>query len=197
VSRYAPRKPDDVVRFIADQVLGTITTHDASGYIATPLPLLAELTTDGEIEAIVGHFARSNPHVARVRANPVALVTFLGSHGYIAPSIVSRVGWAPTWNYQFVQLEVQVELDPALNDQAIAALVRHMEGADDQAWSTAQVGARYAQLAAHVVAFRARVRSTAARFKLGQDEDRQSFDEIVTALGPTKLASAMRAQRTE
>jgi transcriptional regulator len=194
---FAPRHGSDVARLIETRVLGTITTYDAEGFIATPLPLLAVCDGDGAVEEFIGHFARSNPQVARAQQNPVAQITFLGAQGYVSPTIVSKPGWAPTWNYQFAQFEVEIEFRPEQNDAAIRALIGHMEGFDDGAWSVDQVGERYARLVPHVVAFRASVRSQTVKFKLGQDEDRTSFDEIVAWLGEDRLALAMIEQRVE
>ncbi|PZQ60411.1 MAG: FMN-binding negative transcriptional regulator [Sphingomonas taxi] len=194
MSRYAPRRPGDVARAIDDEVLAILTTHDDAGYIATPLPLLATVDEAGSVTELIGHFALSNPHVERVRRTPAAQVTFLGPHGYVAPAMVSRCGWAPSWNYRFVQMEVDIELRPEENDAAIRALVARMEGVGADRWSIDVVGARYAAMIRHVVAFRARVRRVHARFKLGQDEDPQSFAEIVAALGDAPLAAAMTDQ---
>ena len=55
------------------------------------------------------------------------------------------------------------------------------------------MGARYAELAVRVVAFRATVRETHARFKLGQDEKPRAFAEIVEGLGDAPLAHWMAA----
>lgn len=197
MSRDAPTGAGDVAALIAAEVLGVVTTHDAHGYLATPLPLLARCDETGAVREIIGHFGRSNPHVARVRDTPTALITFLGPHRYIAPAMVSREGWAPTWNYQFAQLEVEIALDEVENDAAIRALVCHLEGEGADAWTVDRVGPRYDRLVANVVAFRARVTSMAASFKLGQDEDRRTFDEIVGALGTDPLAAAMRVQRPD
>ena len=194
-SRFAPARKGDVARLVEEEVLGLVTTHDAQGFISSPLPLVAELDEEGAVRALIGHFARANPHVERVRETPQALVSFLGPHGYVSPAIVSKPGWAPTWNYRLAQFEVEIELQPERGDAAIRALAEAMEGKGPDAWTVERVGARYERLVAHVVAFRAHVVRTSARFKLGQDEDRETFEEIVTALDGSALAAAMRAQR--
>lgn len=195
MSRFAPRRRGDVASLIRETVLGLVTTHDAAGFITTPLPLLAEIDGQGEVAAIIGHFARANPHVERVRATPRAQISFLGPHGYIAPALVSKPGWAPTWNYGLAQFEVEIALDALTADAAIRALVAAMEGEGEGAWTVERVGERYERLVAHVVAFRARVISASACFKLGQDEDAATFGEIVAALEGGALARAMREQR--
>jgi transcriptional regulator len=57
------------------------------------------------------------------------------------------------------------------------------------------MGERYEGLVEQVIAFRAHIVRSTARFKLGQDEDPQSFAEIVDAMDNTALANAMRDQR--
>ncbi|MDV3455982.1 FMN-binding negative transcriptional regulator [Sphingomonas sp. HF-S4] len=194
MSRYAPRRPGDVARFVRSEMLGLVVTHDAQGYISTPLPLLAETGEDGAVHTIIGHFAKANPHVARVEANPQALISFLGPHGYIGPAAVSKPGWAPSWNYQLAQFEVEIALEPDQGDAAIRLLVDALEQDFPQPWTPEQMGERYSRLTPHVVAFRAQVIRQSARFKLGQDEDRETFREIVDALGDTPLAHAMLDQ---
>lgn len=199
MSRFAPRHPGDVAALIRTEVLGLVITHDAQGFISTPLPLLAETDAEGSVVAIIGHFARDNPHVARATASPQALISFVGAHGYIGPAAVSNPGWAPTWNYQVAQFEVEIDFqpDPEHGDAAIRALIAAQEGHGPGAWSVDRMGERYARMVPRVVAFRARVRNSTARFKLGQDESPETFREIVTALGDSPLARAMRGQVTQ
>ncbi|MDG2534156.1 FMN-binding negative transcriptional regulator [Sphingomonas sp. HITSZ_GF] len=192
MSRFAPRHPGDVADMIREEVLGLVTTHDDQGFITTPLPLLAEVDEAGEVQALIGHFASANPHLARAQAMPRAQVSFFGPHGYISPSMVSKPDWGPTWNYRLAQFEVDILFQPGGEDAAIRALAQALEG---DRWQVERMGPRYAQLAAHVVAFRAVVVRSSARFKLGQDESDTSFGEILAALGDVPLARAMRAQR--
>ena len=129
MSRFAPRDVRDIARLIEAEVLGIVTTHDALGFIATPLPLLAECDDRGQVRQIVGHFARGNPHVARAEQCPSAQITFLWPHMAIyRPRWSPRMTGAPTWNYRFAQFEVEIEFEPARNDAAIRALVARMEG---------------------------------------------------------------------
>lgn len=195
MSRFAPRGAGDVIDLIREEVLGLVTTCDAAGFITTPLPLLVEVDDAGEIGALIGHFAKANPHVARIEATPRAQISFLGPHGYISPSMVSKRDWGPTWNYRLATFEVDIVFQPGAEDAAIRALAAAMEGTGDGAWTVERMGARYAGLVEHVVAFRAQVVRASARFKLGQDESETSFREILTALDGTALARVMRTQR--
>jgi transcriptional regulator len=194
MSLFSPRRPDDVARMIGREKLGLIVTCDAAGYVATSLPLLAECDERGEVTALVGHCARANPHVERIRRRPEALISFLGPHGAIPSASVSKPLWAPTWNFAAAQLEVAIAFEPANTDAAVRALVAAVEGAEEGVRTIERMGQRYDLLLAQVIAFRAVVTSVTARFKLGQDEDRATFDEIVSYLSDTPLAAAMREQ---
>ncbi|WP_132911005.1 FMN-binding negative transcriptional regulator [Sphingomonas sp. BK235] len=197
MSLFSPRRPGDLAKVIDQEVLGLVVTHDEKGFVSTPLPLLAEVDATGEVRALIGHFARANPHVDRATRTPRALVSFMGPHGYISPKMVSKSGWAPTWNYRLAQFDVEIEFadEVASGDTAIRRLVSFMEGAEATDWSVDRVGARYRDLVSRVIAFRAKVISSAGRFKLGQDEDEETFVEIVSAMRDSALAEVMLNQR--
>lgn len=187
---FVARDQADIAALVRANPLALVVSHGADAFRATPLPLLPEIGADGAIAAFLGHFALSNPQVALVRADPRALVIFQGPHGYISPSAVSNPTWAPTWNYAIAQFEVEIRLAPEENGPAIEQLVEAMEG---DRWSTARIGGRYERMLRHIVAFHADVLVTRARFKLGQDEPRETFAEICAAEGDTPLGAMMRA----
>jgi transcriptional regulator len=188
---FVPNSPADVLRLVADYPLAWVISQDLQ---ATPLPLVAE--TDGSsIVSIIGHFARRNPQVAMLQTNPRALILFQGPQGYISPRLVSKPSWGPTWNYAVARFEVAIEFLPDGTDAAIRTLARHVEQARRDPWSVEEMGARYAELRQYIIGFRAHVRATHATFKLGQDEDRDTFNEIVAGLSETSLAQWMSAQR--
>jgi transcriptional regulator len=197
MSPFAPRSTADIARLVRDHPLAMLVSQGGTGFAATPLPLLLETGEAGEAIALIGHFARSNPQVAALAADPRAIAIFQGPHGYVSPRIVSRLGWAPTWNYAVVRFEVEIALQPERNDAAIRALAEAMEGRGPGAWTVEAVGARYERLIQHVVAFRARITGTHATFKLGQDEDATSFAEILAGIGDPALAALMRDQRED
>jgi transcriptional regulator len=57
------------------------------------------------------------------------------------------------------------------------------------------MGARYDQLKPHIIAFRAEVLETHAKFKLGQDENDAVFRDIVDGLADRALADWMNRTR--
>jgi transcriptional regulator len=189
---FEPRSDADLVRLIAEYPLAWVVSCADAGFRATPLPLIAETDAAGRVTALFGHFALANPHVELLRMRPAATILFSGPNGYISPEAVSQPQWAPTWNYTVAQFDVEIELVPRQNDLALTRLVRKMEAGRRAPWGIAQLGARYAQLAPRIIAFRAHVRNTSARFKLGQDETPRTRAEVIAALGQTDLAQWMR-----
>ena len=164
--------------------------------VCTPLPLL--LQRDGDECWLVGHFARANPHVAMLRRQPRALAIFMGPHGYVSPSWMRDRTQAPTWNFATVHFDAEVvfEDDPAATHAALERLVAHMERGRPSEWSAAEMGARYERLTAAVIAFRAKILGTTAKFKLGQNERADVFADILDGLDRTgrhDLADEMRA----
>lgn len=161
-------------------------------FAATPLPLLPECDGDGRIVSLLGHFARRNRQVARLQAEPRALVLFQGPQGYIAPRLVaSDPTWGPTWNYAVARFRVRIAFVPEENDRALERLAAALEAGRGDPWTVDRMGPRYGQLREHIVAFRAHVDEVHATFKLGQDETDQAFDEIVAGLDDADLRAWM------
>jgi transcriptional regulator len=185
---FDPRDPADSARLIADYPLGWLVSRP---FNASPLPLLAETGEDGNVAALFGHCALTNPLVADFRADPHGLILFNGPAAYVAPSLVSKPDWAPTWNYAVLRYRIEVEFVGDETKDAIEHLVSAME---DSSWSTDRLGARYAQMLKRIIAFRAHVRSAEPVFKLGQDESAQGFAEIVARHPDPALAAWMEGQ---
>lgn len=190
--KFAPRSEADLLRLIAEYPLAWVVSQGPEGFGATPLPLLAETNAAGSITALFGHFALSNPHVEMLRAGPRATILFSGPNGYISPEPISQPAWAPTWNYAVAQFDVDVELVPEENDAALRQLVKFMEADRREPWTVEKMGERYARMLPHIVAFRAHVRTERGRFKLGQDESRATFAEIVGAMEDSPLRRWMQ-----
>jgi len=186
-----PRGPADVAALIAHHPLAWVVSS-APGFHATPLPLIAELDEAGEVSCLVGHFALRNPQVAALQAQPRALVLFQGAQGYVSPELVTQPQWAPTWNYAVARFEVEIAFAPQDNGEALDRLIAHMEGDRPDRWTVAAMGDRYEPMSRAIIAFRARVLSCDATFKLGQDERPETLAQILAGHADAQLVAAMR-----
>jgi transcriptional regulator len=183
--RFSPRSAADVSRLIANHPLAWVVSQHGGRNSATPLPLRAERVDEGRILSVIGHFARSNPQVAALQADPRATLLFMGPHAYVSPSWLSDRTQAPTWNYACANLDVRIEfLDTAQDlDRIVRDLVDAMEADRAQRWSVTEMHGRYAQLLQRIIPFRAQVLDIEAKFKLGQDERDDTYPEILRGLG--------------
>lgn len=193
---YKPGSTKDVDRMIAAHPFALVISSTDGAPMATPVPLLLERGADGRM-SLLGHVPRTHPHTDLLRRQPRALAVFQGAHGYISPSWLSDRTQAPTWNYESVQLDIEVEFDDSdeATETALTRLVDHMERGRPNAWSVAEMGVRYAKLAPYVVAFRARVVDGYAKFKLGQNERPGDRVEILAGLERTEQPALVEAMR--
>lgn len=181
--KYAPHSEADILALIRAHPFAWLVSAEG-GFEATPLPLRPRLDADGKLIALVGHFARSNPQVERLRQTPRALLLFMGQHTYVSPSWMADRTQAPTWNYMSAAFDCALTLidDAEGIKDLLDDLITEMEAANPAPWSMAEMGERAAKLSRGVVGFRADIISHNAAFKLGQDERDDVFADILTGL---------------
>jgi transcriptional regulator len=197
--RYLPASEAAVVDLVRTNPFAWVVEADAA-FAATPLPLCPEVDETGRLVALIGHFARSNPQVARLRAEPRVRLLFMGPHAYVSPSWLSDRTQAPTWNYASAVFDCEISWleTPEETEGVLGDLVEAMEADRPQPWSMAEMGKRYQSLSRGVVGFRADIRDRRVVFKLGQDEPDALFPQILHGLeqdGHADVADWMRRER--
>jgi len=195
---YATRGQDDLIALLTAQPLAWLVSAGGDDAASTPLPLRAGFNAEGALVSLLGHLAKRNPHVARLQRDPLAQVLVMGPNAYVSPSWLDDRTQAPTWNYASASFQVRVSLRTEADaiDAELDALVAQMEAGRDNAWRMSEMGERQARLAQGVVALRADIVSVQATFKLGQDERRHDFEQIVRGLrqdGKREIAEWMHA----
>ncbi|GIL39663.1 FMN-binding negative transcriptional regulator [Roseiterribacter gracilis] len=187
---FAARAPQDVVRLVGSHPLAWVVSD---GPHATLLPLRAVVAPDGSITQLRGHFARANPQVAALRAKSDALLLFLGPHGYISPSWMNDRTQAPTWNYASAQFRVELSFfeEAEALEELLRDLIGAMEHGRPNPWRQEEMGARFSSLARGIIGFDAKILSSTAKFKLGQDERRDVFADITSALARDPAAAEL------
>jgi len=198
---YQARSQEDIVRLVRTCPFGWLISAGGHDAAFTPLPVRAELDAAGRLVAVCGHLARRNPHVPRLRRDARAQVLIIGPHGYVSPGWLDDRTQAPTWNYAAVVFELMVSVHEGADEvrAELDALVTQMEAGRPRAWSVQEMGGRHVHLAAQVIAWRGEVRGMRATFKLGQDETRENFMQLLCALdaqGNITLTDWMRDFQT-
>lgn len=184
LNRFAARGPQDLADLVHHHPLAWLCSQGVGGQISTPLPLIMRFSSDGQVQAVEGHFGRSNPHVQALRADGDARVLWMGVQGYVSPSWMADRTQAPTWNYATAQLQVEVRLidEPEAILAHLRELTERHEAGRPGAWSLDEMGPRLARLAQGVIAFRAEVVACHERYKLGQDERDDVYADILAGL---------------
>lgn len=181
------------VRLLVDTYpFAWVCSTDAQSPEAAQLPLVGEYDAEGKLVALIGHMARANPLHARLAAHPHALMLFSGPDAYVSPSHAGKRDWAPTWNHAQLRIQTNVGIDSDWTDHSLDVLIAAMENGWPQPWSRQEIAGRYDRMAAAIIGFRAAVTTIDGRFKLGQDEDAGTFQNIVDSHPDTELIDWMR-----
>jgi len=156
---------------------------DANGLpVATQVPVLLEI--DGETLVLKGHIMRQTDHHKAFVAKPDLLCLFVGPNAYVSSSWYTTQQVASTWNYATVHARGKIEfLDhEALldileettaffeNNPASPVLFKHLPDTYIEQMSKA------------IVAFKIEITSIEHVFKLSQNRDAASFENIIQKL---------------
>jgi transcriptional regulator len=184
---FQPRSDRDILRLLCEQPFGWLICASGDDFRASAIPFRPRLDPAGALVGLWGHLARSNPQVESLRRDPRAEILILGANGYISPSWMADRTQAPTWNYVSVQLLTNIAFmdDDAALERVLRDLIGAMEAGRPNAWNLEDMGERYARLAPRIVAFEANILEIRPKFKLGQDERRDVFEDIVAGLDAT------------
>jgi transcriptional regulator len=188
VKRYQVKDKEEVLKMMQDNPFAVITGHGADGYpVATHIPVEVELRADGKI-IITGHFSRATDHAKAFEKNSNALVIFAGPHAYISASWYTDTQMASTWNYLAVHTKGQLKyLDETGTYNIIKALTDRYEAASENPASMEKMDEIYIRnnLKA-IVGFEIEVLDIDTVFKLSQNRDATSQQNIVEKLQQTK-----------
>lgn len=181
---FQPRSGEDILRLLREQPFGWLICGQGESFRASAIPFRPRLDPARTLVGLWGHLPRSHPQVELLRRDPRAEILILGANGYISPSWMADRTQAPTWNYVSVQFLTNIQFleDDAALERLLRDLVAAMEAARTNPWSIEDMGARYARLAQRIIAFEAEIMEVRPRFKLGQDERRDVFADIMRGL---------------
>jgi len=199
VHEAAPKAPlferfddADVRAVIETYPLAWVCAGSGAAIEASQLPLIGVYDEAGRLTELIGHLMRSNPLCPILARDPGAMILFAGPDAYVSPEHAGRRDWAPTWNYAQLRIGVDLVLDADLTEYSLKVLIDAMEGARQEPWDVGELGDRYRAMLGRIIGFRARVTSLSGKFKLGQDEDSGTLNEILANLPDAATAAWMR-----
>lgn len=191
---------DEIKKLIRNYPLAYVCSTSDEGLIATPLPLMYR--EERGAPYLLGHFARANPQVRALQKNPQALVIFNGPHGYISPSWFRDRSQAPTWNYMTCHFLVEILFNDTEESarQAVDDLTLFMEDGRPNSWHSGELGERYDRLIKAVIPFRVEIKEVRSKFKLGQNERDDVFEDALEGLkkeSKNQLYEEMKVRRVK
>jgi transcriptional regulator len=151
----------------ANPFASLISVDDAGLPFVSHIPL--HLEERGAQWVLLGHVAKANPHWRFLQVRAQAVVTFMGPHAYLSPSVYPDLTRVPTWNYLAVHCTVQASLidDPIDKDALLKKLIADHEPAYVEQWRS--LGAGFAQkMLAGIVGFELQVTDLQCKLKINQ-----------------------------
>ncbi len=130
--------------------------------------------------------------------NPNALVIFSGAHTYVSASWYENKQIASTWNYQAVHAAGTIRFrDEEFLYQLLTKLTETFEQTDSPSLVQKMDPEYVSQMMRAIVAFEIEVNSIRNVFKLSQNRDKKSFENIISKLSnqekmPAKLPEIWR-----
>lgn len=182
----------DVQKLVEDYPLAWVCGGGAADMEASLLPLVGRFDGQGELVELIGHLMRSNPLHAALTADRRATILFHGPDSYISPEHAGVRDWGPTWNYAQLKIRADVAFDDDLTEPSLDLLIDAMEKGRLQPWSKEELGSRYRGMLDRIIGFRATVIDLSGKFKLGQDEGKETLAAIVGTLPDEAMVAWMR-----
>lgn len=146
---FNPRDATVAARIMREHPLASLISTDDDGLpFVTHLPLHLQehqIETGSRPEGhlapeftLLGHVARPNPQWRHLAERPRAVVTFLGPHAYMSPSVYPDLARVPTWNYVAVHCTVAARLlahdDADAKDRLLKCLIGDHEPTYAEQW---------------------------------------------------------------
>lgn len=181
---YKEHDENVITHFISQYPFAFLSGCDAQlRPIATQLPVFIE--TRGGKKILRGHIMKNTDHHKGFLQNDNVLVVFTGRHTYVSATWYTNPNIASTWNYMSVQAKGVITF---LDDQGLEDVLRltslHFEGYNKESSTVYDnLPKEYTQrLQRAIVAFEIEVAEMETTFKLSQDRDAESYQNIIDNL---------------
>jgi len=181
---FKESEQETVLQFMREHPFVFLSGVDAENKpVATQVPVFID-EKDGKL-FLTGHIMRNNDHHKAFEQNPNVLAVFTGPHTYVSATWYDDPSQASTWNYMSVHAKGTVRFGD--KDDLIAILKRltlHYEN-NNSASSTVfdNLSDEYTTpLMKAIVSFEIEISSIDNVFKLSQNRNEKSYDNIIVKL---------------
>jgi transcriptional regulator len=182
---YHKEQKEQVIKEFVDQnPFAFLTGCDSENKpVATQVPVFIEEKNGRKI--LRGHIMKNTDHHKAFLHNENVLVVFTGRHTYVSATWYNNPHMASTWNYMSVHVKGVIRF---LDDNALEDVLRktslHFENYNQQSATVFDnLPLEFKQkVMKAIVAFEIEIKEMDNVFKLSQDRDAKSYDNIVEKL---------------
>jgi transcriptional regulator len=177
---YREENREKILEFLRQNDFATLVVCDGQKPVASHL--LMEVMEEGAKLFVNGHMSKANYLWNMLDKTPDALVIFQGPHTYISPTWYNHVN-VPTWNYQSVHVygKPRVITDKSATYGILKRLMDRYEPSGPSAMDALPQDFVEKEMKG-IVAFQIEVTRIEASYKLSQNRDDESYQNIVTQL---------------
>jgi transcriptional regulator len=173
----------EVFEFMHAHPFITLCGCDANNEpVATHIPVLIEERNDKMF--LFAHVMRNQAHTRAFEHNPNVMAIFSGAHTYVSASWYETKQVASTWNYQAVHAKGRLRWQG--EDFLRSLLTKLTEKFENDPHSVALVQKRdddyVRKMMKAIVAFEIEITSVEHVFKLSQNRDEKSYENIIQNL---------------
>ncbi|MEN6670171.1 FMN-binding negative transcriptional regulator [Psychrobacter sp. B38] len=189
---FAEENMDSILDFIASNPLTTLVAQTSNGIEACHIPLFwynESSDSDKERGCLYGHFARKNPIYQHALPTTSWLIIFQESGHYISPNWYPTKAKThkevPTWNYQSVHIQSQIELieEPDKLKWLLSTMTERQETISDRPWSLDEAPVAYIEaMCRGIIGFKLTIDSIQAQFKLSQNKPAENITGVIDGL---------------
>lgn len=118
--------PEHSRTIVRENPLAQLISNDDEGFpFVTHLPIkLQKHSSNPELDLLLGHVAKVNPHAAFLKQRPEVLITFMGPQAYMTPQVYPDLVRVPTWSYVAVHIKAVVRI--LEGEEATDALLKQL-----------------------------------------------------------------------
>lgn len=198
---HKEKNQEEIIQFMKDYPFVFITGSDAANIpVATQIPVFID-ERDGKL-FLSGHIMKNTDHHKAFEQNKNVLAVFTGPNTYVSASWYSNPSMGSTWNYMSVHAKGTIRIGDA--NELITILKRltlHYEN-NNTASATVfdNLPAEYTErMMKGIVPFEIEINDLQHVFKLSQNRDEKSYDNIIQQLkqkeGDAKIVAAIMEKR--
>jgi len=193
---FKEQDPELILRFIKEQPFAFLAGCDTSSKpVATQIPMFID-EREGKL-FLSGHMMKNTDHHLAFLQNPNVLAVFTGPHTYVSASWYEDKGQGSTWNYMSVHARGTLRF---LDEDALLSILKrttnHFENNPHSGANFEDLPDEYVRrMVKAITAFEITVEEIGHVFKLSQNRDEKSYDNIIGKLDSQDASGRYIAQQ--